>query len=47
MPEYTTQHFQPIKLEDAWMLKSSHAAKDQDGDWMVTNGVLHELLDLL
>ena len=29
------------------MLKSSHVTKDQDGDWMVTNNELHELLKLL
>ena len=47
MAEHTSKHFTLLKLEDAWMLKSSHVTKDQDGDWMVTNGELHELLELL
>lgn len=47
MADHTSKHFQLIKIEDAWMLKSSHVTKDQDGDWMVTNSELHELLDLL
>ena len=47
MSEHTSKHFTLLKLEDAWMLKSSHVTKDQDGDWMVTNSELHELLKLL
>ncbi len=47
MAEHTSKHFTLLKLEDAWMLKSSHVTKDQDGDWMVSNGELHELLELL
>lgn len=47
MQDHKSKHFQLVKLEDSWMLKSEHVTKDQDGDWMVSNGELHELLELL
>ncbi|WP_170953971.1 hypothetical protein [Synechococcus sp. UW105] len=47
MADHNSKHFQLIKLEDSWMLKTSHVIKDQDGDWLLSRTELQELMALL
>ena len=46
MADHHSPNFDLVKLEDSWMLQAK-VTKVQNGDWLIANSELEELLSLL
>ena len=46
MADHHSPNFDLVKLEDSWMLQAK-VTKVQNGDWLIANSELEELLALL